>query len=256
MFITFSMAVMRMSGAIGFNPLFGKSNFPVKIRAYFVFALSLLLYLSADQTQMAYPESMAEYILMLAGELFLGAVLAFAMELAFLTIRFASSIMDFSMGLSMAQVYDPQYGTQSTVSSGIYYAFMVLIFFASNSHLRLLELFYQSVQLIPFGKVTFNPMLVHVITAGFCQGILTGMQFAFPMIAIELVSELAMGILMRIIPQINVFTVNFQVKIIMGLLMMLLLFSPMGDYYRYHLYIYVSDDVEAFKQYETSLKGV
>ena len=81
------------------------------------------------------------------------------------------------------------------------------------------------------------------------------MQFAFPMIAIELVSELAMGILMRIIPQINVFTVNFQVKIIMGLLMMLLLFSPMADY-RYHLYIYVSDDVEAFKQYETSLKGV
>ena len=95
MFITFSMAVMRMSGAIGFNPLFGKSNFPVKIRAYFIFALSLLLYLSADQTQMAYPGSMAEYILMLAGELFLGAVLAFAMELAFLTIRFASSIMDF-----------------------------------------------------------------------------------------------------------------------------------------------------------------
>lgn len=79
MFITFSMAVMRMSGAIGFNPLFGKSNFPVKIRAYFIFALSLLLYLSADQTQMAYPGSMAEYILMLAGELFLGAVLAFAM---------------------------------------------------------------------------------------------------------------------------------------------------------------------------------
>ena len=58
--------IMRMSGAIGFNPLFGKSNFPVKIRAYFVFALSLLLYLSADQTQMAYPGSMAEYILMLA----------------------------------------------------------------------------------------------------------------------------------------------------------------------------------------------
>ena len=230
MFITFSMAVMRMSGAIGFNPLFGKSNFPVKIRAYFIFALSLLLYLSADQTQMAYPGSMAEYILMLAGELFLGAVLAFAMELAFLTIRFASSIMDYSMGLSMAQVYDPQYGTQSTVSSGIYYAFMVLIFFASNSPLQLLALFCQSVQLIPFGKVTFNPMLVHVITAGFCQGILTGMQLAFPMIAIELVSELAMGILMRIIPQINVFTVNFQVKIIMGLLMMLLLFSPMADY--------------------------
>ena len=242
MFITFSMAVMRMSGAIGFNPLFGKSNFPVKIRAYFIFALSLLLYLSADQTQMAYPGSMAEYILMLAGELFLGAVLAFAMELAFLTIRFASSIMDYSMGLSMAQVYDPQYGTQSTVSSGIYYAFMVLIFFASNSHLRLLELFYQSVQLIPFGKVTFNPMLVHVITAGFCQGILTGMQFAFPMIAIELVSECFYG--------------KFPGKDHNGAFDDAATVFANGRLYRYHLYIYVSDDVEAFKQYETSLKGV
>lgn len=193
MFITFSMAVMRMSGAIGFNPLFGKSNFPVKIRAYFILPCHCSCICLQTRPRWHILGSMAEYILMLAGELFLGAVLAFAMELAFLTIRFASSIMDYSMGLSMAQVYDPQYGTQSTVSSGIYYAFMVLIFFASNSHLRLLELFYQSVQLIPFGKVTFNPMLVHVITAGFCQGILTGMQFAFPMIAIELVSELARG---------------------------------------------------------------
>lgn len=227
----FSMAVMRMSGAIGFNPLFGRSTFPVKIRGYFVFAMALLLYLSADPAQTAYPESMAEYIVMLIGELFMGAVLAFAMELAFLTIRFASSVMDYSMGLSMAQVYDPQYGTQSTVSSGIYYAFMVLLFFASNSHLQLISLFYQSVQLIPLGKVTWNPMLVYAITDGFCQGILIGMQFAFPMVAIELVTELAMGILMRVIPQINVFAVNFQVKIIMGLLMMLLLFSPMADYF-------------------------
>lgn len=170
MFITFSMAVMRMSGAIGFNPLFGKSNFPCKNKGIFYFCPVTAPVSVCRPDPDGIPGSMAEYILMLAGELFLGAVLAFAMELAFLTIRFASSIMDYSMGLSMAQVYDPQYGTQSTVSSGIYYAFMVLIFFASNSHLRLLELFYQSVQLIPFGKVTFNPMLVHVITAGILPG--------------------------------------------------------------------------------------
>ena len=230
MLIMFSMAVMRMSGAIGFNPLFGKSNIPVRIRAYFIFALALLLYLSADPASMTAPDSMAEYMMMLSGELFLGAVLAFAMELAFLTIRFASSVMDYSMGLSMAQVYDPQYSTQSTVSTGIYYAFMVLLFFASNSHIQLLSIFYKSVELIPFGKVVLNPMLVQVFTEGFCKAVLVGMQFAFPMIAIELVTELAVGILMRIIPQINVFAVNFQIKIIMGLLMMLLLFSPMADY--------------------------
>lgn len=141
MFITFSMAVMRMSGAIGFNPLFGKSNFPVKIRAYFIFALSLLTVSVCRPDPDGISGINGRIHPNACGRAFLGAVLAFAMELAFLTIRFASSIMDYSMGLSMAQVYDPQYGTQSTVSSGIYYAFMVLIFFASNSHFAAVRCF-------------------------------------------------------------------------------------------------------------------
>ena len=56
-----------------------------------------------------------------------------------------------------------------------------------------------------------------------------GLQYAFPLIAIELVTEAAVGILMRMIPQINVFSVNFQIKIIVGLLTLLILFSPMSD---------------------------
>lgn len=230
MFIVFSMAVMRMSGAIGLNPLFARNTVPTKIKAYFIFALSLLLYLSTDTTTAGVPESMIEYIVMLLGELFLGVVLAFAMELAFLVVRFAASIIDYTMGLSMAQVYDPQYGTQSTVSSSIYYTFMVLLFFASNGHLQLLAIFYRSVQAVPLGTVALNPEIVNVLTDTFFHAITMGLQFAFPIIAIELVTEMAVGILMRVIPQINVFAVNFQVKIIIGLLMMLLLFSPMAGY--------------------------
>ena len=56
-----------------------------------------------------------------------------------------------------------------------------------------------------------------------------GFQFAFPLIAIEMMSEAAMGILMRVVPQINVFAINFQVKIAVGLLMFLLMFTPMAD---------------------------
>ena len=159
------------------------------------------------------------------------------------------------MGLSMAQVYDPQYGTQSTVSSGIYYAFMVLIFFCQQQSFAAVRIVLPVGTADPFWKVTFNPMLVHVITDGFCQGILTGMQFAFPMIAIELVSELAMGILMRIIPH-QCFYGKFPGKDHNGAFDDAATVFANGRLYRYHLYIYVSDDVEAFKQYETSLKGV
>lgn len=63
----------------------------------------------------------------------------------------------------------------------------------------------------------------------FRSSIAMGLQFAFPIIAIELVTEAAVGILMRVIPQINVFAVNFQLKIIVGLMMLLYLFNPMAD---------------------------
>ncbi len=63
----------------------------------------------------------------------------------------------------------------------------------------------------------------------FREGILLGMQLAFPIIAMELLAETAVGILMRMIPQINVFSINFQMKIIVGLFMLLFMFSPMSD---------------------------
>ena len=131
------------------------------------------------------------------------------------------------MSRGLGDVYKRQ--TQSTVSSGLYYTFMALIFFATNGHLRLFSIFYTSAELIPFGTVSLRPEIMEVAAAAFCQSIVMGMQFAFPVIAMELLSEAAMGILMRVVPQINVFAVNFQVKILVGMFMFLLIFSPMAD---------------------------
>lgn len=71
----------------------------------------------------------------------------------------------------------------------------------------------------------------------FRNSIAMGLQFAFPILAIELITEAAMGILMRMIPQINVFSVNFQLKIIVGMAMLLLMFNPMSD----KLYVIIED---------------
>ncbi len=225
----FALVVMRISGAIVLNPVFGRNNFPARARACLIVCLSLLLYSAAGTAGYVEPASMAQYIVMLMGEFLFGMVLSFIMELSFMVVRYASSVMDYCMGLSMAQIYDPQYGTQSTISSGLYYVFICLVFFATNGHLRLIAIFYGSAQVIPFGTVSLQPEIVNVAANAFCQAILMGMQLAFPLIALELLSEVAMGILMRVIPQINVFAVNFQVKIAVGLFMLLLMFSPMSD---------------------------
>ena len=137
----------------------------------------------------------------------------------------------------MAQVYDPQYNTQMTITSGIYYAFMALIFLATDGHLRLIALFFSSARLVPFGEVVLRPELSELMLEIFKTSITTGFQFAFPLVAMELVTEAAVGILMRMIPQINVFAVNFQIKIMVGLMMLVYLFSPMGS----RIYVMLDD---------------
>lgn len=229
MFILFSLIFMRMSGAVVFNPLLGRSNYPRPAKGALIFALSLLMYLGVDGVLQHQPASMLEYGVMLVKELFMGFVLGFSMELSYMVIRFASAIMDYNMGLSMAQVYDPQYHTQMTVTSGVYYAFLSLLFLATNGHLEMLGLFFASTRLIPFGEVTIRPEIAQLMTEIFRANIVMGFQLAFPLVAMELVTEAAVGILMRMIPQINVFAVNFQIKIFVGMAMLLFLFSPMAD---------------------------
>ena len=229
MLTLFALVVMRMSGAVIFNPVLGRSNYPARAKAALILGLSLLLYLRVDGVLTHQPAGMLEYGVMLVKELLLGFVLGYSMELAFAILRFASSIMDNNMGLSMAQVYDPQYNTQMTVTSGLYYTFLSLLFLATNGHLYLLSMFFASARLIPFGEVSVRPELSQLMLEIFRTNIAMGLQFAFPILAMELICEAAVGILMRMIPQINVFSVNFQLKIIVGMAMLLLMFNPMSD---------------------------
>ena len=237
MFILFSLVVMRMSGAIVFNPIFGRTNYPRAAKGGLIFFLSLMLFVGVDGTLSHQPAGMIEYGVMLVKELLVGFALGFSMELTFAIIRFSSAVMDNVMGLSMAQVYDPQYNTQMTITSGIYYAFMALIFLATDGHLRLIALFFSSARLVPFGEVVLRPELSELMLEIFKTSITTGFQFAFPLVAMELVTEAAVGILMRMIPQINVFAVNFQIKIMVGLMLLVYLFSPMGS----RIYVMLDD---------------
>lgn len=229
MFILFALIFMRMTGAVMFNPVLGRTNLPRSYKGALIFALSLMMYLGVEGELIYEPATMLEYGIMLVQELLVGFVLGFSMELFFMIVRFASSIMDHTMGLSMAQSYDPTTNTQMTVSSGLYYAFLFLLFLAGDGHVRFLGMIFASARLVPFGRVQMGPEISQMMLEIFKTNIVAGLQFAFPIVAMELVTEAAVGILMRMIPQINVFAVNFQLKIMVGLMMLVYMFSPMSD---------------------------
>lgn len=230
MFVLFCLIVMRMSGAIAFHPVLRVSGLPARFRAALVLMLSLMLYSYVGGRLPMESETLLEFGLLLLRELYIGFCLGFGIELVFLTIRFATSIMDFSMGLNMAQVFDPSTNTQSTVTSGLFYSLLILLFFATDGHLHFLRLLFETAETIPLGTASLHIERVPgYMLEIFRSAVLAGLQIAFPIMGIELMTEVSLGILMRVIPQINIFVVNFQTKILVGLMMLFFLLNPLTD---------------------------
>lgn len=225
----FSLILMRMSGFILLNPILGRRNIPGYVKGGTVMVFTLMLY-SFSSAQVPEPVTSVEYAVLLIKEFAMGYVIGFVMELFVMIITYAGTIIDFQMGLSMATVFDPQSNAQVAVTGSIFHAYFILLFFAVDGHLALFKLLIQSSEIVPYGQVVIGTKVAWTMLEIFTQCIVMAIKFAFPIMAIEFITEIAVGILMKVIPQINVFVVNIQAKVLVGLLMLIFLFSPMSDY--------------------------
>ena len=225
----FSLILMRMSGFILLNPILGRRNIPMQVKAGFVFVLTLTVYSfsAGDAFDIANP---LEYGFLLLKEFAAGYVIGYVTELFFFVITFAGYVMDFQMGLSMSTVYDPQSNTQVPITGSLLQAFYVLLFFAVDGHLALMKILLQSAEIVPYGGIVITQNLALRVIDLFSECVIMGIKFAFPILAAEFLIEIGVGILNKIVPQINIFVINIQLKVIVGLGLLVFLISPIGEY--------------------------
>ena len=225
----FSLILMRMSGFILLNPILGRRNIPMQVKAGFIFVLTLTVYSfsAGDAFDIANP---LEYGFLLLKEFAAGYVIGYVTELFFFVITFAGYVMDFQMGLSMSTVYDPQSNTQVPITGSLLQAFYVLLFFAVDGHLALMKILLQSAEIVAYGGIVITQNLALRVIDLFSECVIMGIKFAFPILAAEFLIEIGVGILNKIVPQINIFVINIQLKVIVGLGLLVFLISPIGEY--------------------------
>ena len=225
----FLMITGRMTGMIVFNPLLGRRGVPGLVKG----GLALLLSISVYAITPSGPEMPATVLglaLTFLMELFLGYVLGLVVNIFFYIPIMAGSVIDMQMGLSMASTYDPASGIQVTVTSTFFNLLMSLLFFAANGHHTLIRIFASSGLVVPFGAVALGETFYAGIIQIFLDCTILGVKLAMPILAAELMGQVGMGILMKVIPQINVFVINIDLKVIIGLVLVMLLLAPFSDY--------------------------
>lgn len=225
----FSLILMRMSGFVLLNPILGRKNIPAIVKGGIIFILSVAIFSYSDKNAIEIT-NMVEYGFLLLKEFVAGYVIGYTVELFFFVISYAGFIMDFQMGLSMATVYDPQSNAQLPISGSMFQAYFVLLFFAVDGHLALMKILITSAEIVPYGGILITKGLAWHMIELFTQCIIMAVKFSFPILAAEFLIEIGAGILNKIVPQINIFVINIQLKVIVGLGLLVVLFSPLSEY--------------------------
>lgn len=229
--LLYSLIMMRVSGFILLNPVFGRRNIPGLAKGGIIMTISISLFAAIGGGTMVVDVGNAvEYSILLLKEFMIGFVLGFVMNLFFYIASYAGGMIDFYMGMSMANIYDPQNNASMPLTGTIFNAMMIMIFFAVDGHIALLKIFLDSGKAVPYGQVGISVQAISMILEIFKDCTVLAVKLSFPFLALELLAELGVGILMKIIPQINVFVVNIQTKVIVGNLLMLLICIPIGQF--------------------------
>ncbi|MCI9227895.1 MAG: flagellar biosynthetic protein FliR [Dorea sp.] len=225
----FSLILMRMSGFVLMNPILGRNNIPARVKAGLIFVLALTVYSSSMEDAFEIV-STVEFAFLLLKEFAAGYVVGYVMHLFFFIVSFAGYIIDYQMGLSMATVYDPQSNAQMPVTGSLLQTWLILLFFAVDGHLALMRILLTSAEIVPYGGIVVTEGLALRIIDIFLECVEMGLRLAIPMIAAEFLVEMGVGILNKVVPQISIFVINIQMKLIVGMGLLVLLFAPTGEF--------------------------
>jgi len=174
--------------------------------------------------------SAIEFIGAMLQGLVMGMVIGFIMQMFLSVFQLGGQFIDMQMGLSMASMYDPATQANVTVTGNLLTAMYVLIFFVSNAHLALFSVVIQSFQILPLGLGNISDRVGIYIIELMYYIFIYAIQVAIPIIVTELISEFAVGILMRLVPNINVFVINIQIQMMIGFVVIFTLIPALANF--------------------------
>lgn len=198
---------------------------PNTFKVLFSFMLSLLVSSNLDLNVDG--AGMYTIITYTITEVLNGLFLGYITYMALNVIKIAGSLIDTQMGLSMANIYDPQSGEQATITQSLFYWVAITLFFVTNGHHLLLNGIFKSFETIPIGTAPIVDNLQYLINI-FLNQFAIGFQIGFPIVFTLILSDLILGLISRSVPALNVMIIGMPLKILVGLIIILVSLAFIG----------------------------
>ncbi|WP_421759599.1 flagellar biosynthetic protein FliR [Devosia sp.] len=231
----FILIFARVGSALMLIPALGETTIPARLRLTFGLALSLVLYPGISPQLPPPPADIFATIVVVLHEIAIGLLIGAIARLSVMSAQVAGAIIASSAGISLAQAADPTNGGAQGALIGAFLSFLgVALIFASNLHHVAISAIYDSYMIFsPKEPLMFGDAaetVIEVIASAFVVGV----QMSAPFIIFGLVFNLGLGILGRLMPQLQVYFLAMPATIGVGLLLMALLLSMMMGLYLMH----------------------
>jgi flagellar biosynthetic protein FliR len=198
-------------------PLFSQRNVPLPVRI----GLALFFAVAAQPSLPPMPvlplDSPALTLTLVGQQLVIGLAMGFAVRLVFSALEFAGELVGLQMGLNFAGFFDPGTGSQGTATARFFGTLAAFLFVATNGHLMLIQALAQSFHAFPVGPEPFAFVREAQPQRWGAEIFMAGLWIAMPVMALLLFVNLALGIISRVAPQMNVFAVGFPLTVSTGL---------------------------------------
>lgn len=216
--LLFALILLRIIAFVVSSAVLGSQNISVTVKILLSISLAIILYplvLQNEKNIYLISDNVISYAFR---EVLLGLCLGFLTRLFFFTLSMTGELISVSMGLSAAQLFNPVMGSNGNVMEQFFSVIGALIFFALGGHHILIGSLFESFQLIPTVSLGFNFGPLGEIV-GFAQELfLLTIKMCAPVVVAILATNIAMGILGRAVPQINVLVSSMPITILLGLL--------------------------------------
>ncbi len=230
--VIFMLVFTRITGLFQSAPFFSTIQAPIMTKVWFAGIIAFILYpIIYTQKNFILPKDMAEFIILIVIEFSVGYLIGFIANLMLEGVRMSGSILSIQMGLSMSEALDPATGVNSTEISRLYIYLATLIFLATGAYQFLFAALLNSFHAVPMGVFPlFDSNIVVSMLEIFSQCFKIAFGVAFPIFSVLLISDVLLGMMSKMMPQMNIYMVAIPVKIYIGFFLILGFLSATNIY--------------------------
>lgn len=227
----FILIILRISGYVFTSPIFGRKEIPNLSKIGVCLFLTYILFNIGKPTIAVIPAGLGQFVVLCIFETLKGMLMGILNTIFFTVFIIAGQLIDTEVGFRMGGLLDPMYGVKIPLTGNLFNIAAFVVFLNLNGHLHMINILSDTYVFSPVGSAFAIENIASIFTSAFSLAYLFAIKIALPLVLIIIFIDVILGIMIKFIPQMNIFVIGIPLKLLVGVFALFYLVSPLVNFF-------------------------